>query len=150
MNNDIELKPCPFCNSCAGEGQLVAENKKDSLDARHGFWHIVRCWNCSAQSPLCESSEEAIEKWNNRPQEAAINKWKNIWKKKATDTSNNTKIVARQKRKIYAQLKSLKVIAKDILDNYITVVCNTQNLTLDEAYEDNIIKKWIEILESDI
>jgi len=50
MDEDIELKPCPFCGS---SGAAVVGS-------------FVRCGNCGAVGPYGYTDLEAIERWNAR------------------------------------------------------------------------------------
>lgn len=56
LEKEEVLKPCPFCG---GKAQVQGEVK-----------HFVSCFNreCSVNpgTSLCETEEEAIEKWNKR------------------------------------------------------------------------------------
>lgn len=54
-----KLKPCPFCKN---EYMLTIE--------RIGWaekLHVAGCCKCLAQGPICDSEEDAIIAWNNRP-----------------------------------------------------------------------------------
>ena len=56
-----KLKPCPFCGN---EYMLTVE--------RIGWaekLHEAGCGKCLAQGPICDSEEEAMAAWNNRPLE---------------------------------------------------------------------------------
>lgn len=55
-----ELKSCPFCG---GEATLVEDIYNDQL------YNYVICSNddCNANTGRCDTQDEAIAKWNNRP-----------------------------------------------------------------------------------
>lgn len=55
-----KLKPCPFCG---GEATLVKDIYNDQL------YNYVICSNddCNANTGRCDTEDEAITKWNNRP-----------------------------------------------------------------------------------
>lgn len=55
-----KLKPCPFCG---GEGTLVEDIYNDHL------YNYAICSNdyCNANTGRCDTEDEAITKWNNRP-----------------------------------------------------------------------------------
>lgn len=55
---NIELKPCPFCG---GEGGY----------ANGGFGFIVKCRKCGSRIDVQNTTEEAVEAWNTRPLEDA-------------------------------------------------------------------------------
>lgn len=54
MNNDIKLKPCPFCG-----GKAIVDGCDDTL------W-IVICKECNASIGYKETEQEAIDAWNTR------------------------------------------------------------------------------------
>ncbi len=54
MDSSPELKSCPFCGS--QEVALVGS--------------FVRCGSCGAAGPYGASHEEAVQRWNDRPDEA--------------------------------------------------------------------------------
>ena len=56
MNNDIKLKPCPFCG-----GRAIIDGCDDTL------W-IVICKECNASIGYKETEQEAIDAWNSRVQ----------------------------------------------------------------------------------
>lgn len=53
MENDEELKPCPFCG---GEVEIVMSGGDRRVD----------CKTCGARSDWYDTEAEAIDKWNNR------------------------------------------------------------------------------------
>ena len=55
-----KLLPCPFCG---GEATLVEDIYNDQL------YNYVICSNddCNANTGRCDTEDEAITKWNNRP-----------------------------------------------------------------------------------
>ena len=52
MNNDIKLKPCPFCG-----GEAIIDGCDETL------W-IVICKECNASIGYKETEQEAIDAWN--------------------------------------------------------------------------------------
>lgn len=58
MNNNEELKLCPFCGSRA-----TLKIRKDSYDS-NGWSSVVRCKKCHAE--VWGDEDEAINKWNKR------------------------------------------------------------------------------------
>lgn len=53
-DDDIELKPCPFCGSTAG------------LYASYEGMYAVRCNYCRIGTVLIKNEQDAIELWNHR------------------------------------------------------------------------------------
>lgn len=58
MNNDPELKPCPFCG---GEPEF-----DDSFRSRVGKYYRIECRVCCMKSPLFTKKKETINYWNTR------------------------------------------------------------------------------------
>lgn len=56
-----ELKPCPYC------GEQVAEDVVSDVG-----WHFVYCTTCHAEGEADLGASGAIEKWNTRPLEEAL------------------------------------------------------------------------------
>jgi len=56
MNENQEIKPCPFC------GMKVNEIE----DPEFTGYIYVTCSSCCAQGPLVRSSKKSIEAWNER------------------------------------------------------------------------------------
>lgn len=61
-DDDIELKPCPFCGSTAG------------LYASYEGMYAVRCNYCRIGTVLIKNEQDAIELWNHRT-EVTDNNW---------------------------------------------------------------------------
>lgn len=59
MNENAELKPCPFCGS---ENVRVAENRMDYLF----IGYSVHCNRCGAETSYTKDKDKAIEAWNKR------------------------------------------------------------------------------------
>lgn len=53
-DDDIELKPCPFCGSTAG------------LYVSYEGRYAVRCNYCRIGTDLTKNEQDAIELWNHR------------------------------------------------------------------------------------
>ena len=64
MENNNELKPCPFCG---GKAKLEFDDEA----CYHGGRGLdfVECKKCHAKSALADSEIEAITLWNNRATE---------------------------------------------------------------------------------
>lgn len=62
MNNEIELKPCPFCGEAAKLETIT--------DIFHHTTYMVVCGNdrclCHPSSDMFEKSAEAVAAWNRR------------------------------------------------------------------------------------
>lgn len=54
IDDDIELKPCPFCGSTAG------------LYVSYEGRYAVRCNYCRIGTTLMKNEQDAIELWNHR------------------------------------------------------------------------------------
>ena len=52
----MTLKPCPYCGGKAGFATWILEGGERE--------YSVMCDDCEAETPLCETKEEAAEKWN--------------------------------------------------------------------------------------
>ena len=59
--NTVGLKFCPFCGG----------NDVKIMEVPHVTY--VNCTGCGADGPLEEFRDDAIQKWNTRPNEAAHN-----------------------------------------------------------------------------
>jgi hypothetical protein len=61
-------EPCPFCAS--QNGVTVYPNDHAEVGAQMGVPHLdvfyVRCDQCGADGPVCDSHNEAVQKWNRR------------------------------------------------------------------------------------
>lgn len=56
-----ELKPCPFC------GNKVVYKRQFSESLFGAIWNWnVKCFNCIAEGPICDTEQEAISAWNRR------------------------------------------------------------------------------------
>ena len=53
MNNDIKLKPCPFCGG-------------NKLYYLKGKFYVLECAHCGARLGAYKTKEEAAEAWNTR------------------------------------------------------------------------------------
>ena len=53
------IKPCPFCG---GEPHLTTLGSSEGYD--HGG--AIHCTNCAVETPLGDTSQEAIDAWNSR------------------------------------------------------------------------------------
>ena len=60
MDNELKLKPCPFCG---GEAILV----KDFCSFKD--WNYARCESCGAMTSVADDAYKAIEAWNMRAEE---------------------------------------------------------------------------------
>jgi Lar family restriction alleviation protein len=58
MNDNPELKPCPFCGS---EGERLTHESEEI----EGAWTIW-CRYCGAEGPLGDTAEKAAAEWNMR------------------------------------------------------------------------------------
>lgn len=54
IDDDIELKPCPFCGSTAG------------IYVSYEGEYVVRCDYCRIGTVLTKNEQDAIELWNHR------------------------------------------------------------------------------------
>ena len=54
IDDDIELKPCPFCGSTAG------------IYVSYEGEYVVRCDYCRIGTVLTKNEKDAIELWNHR------------------------------------------------------------------------------------
>jgi len=56
---------CPFCgNEQEDEFAFGSEHKYGTI---RECWHFVMC-SCGAQGPFAETTVEAIQRWNRRPE----------------------------------------------------------------------------------
>ena len=63
MENETEIKRCPFCGGEARTNGIYWENEaEDWVDD----YSVVMCTECGAMGPKCQEEEEAIELWNRR------------------------------------------------------------------------------------
>ena len=56
MNDEIELKPCPFCGS-------IEIHFSDSRGGAEGY---MSCWNCDTRGPSENNKSSALSSWNER------------------------------------------------------------------------------------
>ena len=59
------LKLCPFCDGAA----KIYHRKSGVMNE---FYYVVTCLDCDAESALCETDDEAVEKWNTRASDADL------------------------------------------------------------------------------
>ena len=57
--DELKLKPCPFCDG-------AAKLETEMLFGRSR--HSAVCQTCGARGSRCETAEEAVERWNARPE----------------------------------------------------------------------------------
>ena len=61
VEDSAEIAPCPFCHDYG------AEEAQSGVPSFHGgFKRSVYCNTCFAEGPPADTSEEAIERWNDR------------------------------------------------------------------------------------
>ena len=61
-----EVLPCPFCGA-----EAIIEQVDDTNDYRWDYWVACTGEKHHHLDFLCATEEEAVEVWNERPQEAA-------------------------------------------------------------------------------
>lgn len=60
--DDMELKPCPFCGGKAKMEKIIHDDlPTNEFDT---FW--ISCEECESESTACTNEEDAIEAWNRR------------------------------------------------------------------------------------
>ncbi|YCI31062.1 Lar family restriction alleviation protein [Erwinia sp. PK3-005] len=58
-NDELELKPCPFC------GCYAEIHTTDGTEVGC-YWYFAKCWACEAETGLHESDTKARAFWNQR------------------------------------------------------------------------------------
>lgn len=68
IDDEIYLKPCPFCSS--GVVTVESEYKPNGIFLKLFPWvhngHRVRCKVCLASTAYCWTANIAVEQWNTR------------------------------------------------------------------------------------
>lgn len=63
MIGDLNLNPCPFCESTYISIQHMDKHKVNGYDTRIYQAYCTQCW---ANRGWCDTKESAIEWWNKR------------------------------------------------------------------------------------
>lgn len=63
MNENPELKPCPFCG---GEGSICNDWDFVKNQPRYPYRYGIECKECLSSTDHYETEEAAIESWNRR------------------------------------------------------------------------------------
>lgn len=63
MENNRELKPCPFCGGKASK--VFDPDGTEQADGKEWAYTVV-CNRCCASTGLCWSEEQSIKAWNDR------------------------------------------------------------------------------------
>lgn len=67
-----QIKKCPFCGSGRGESKDVFDSLRND-GSKVNLRHVVRCFDCGAQTREFGSAAAAIERWNTRLEEDRLN-----------------------------------------------------------------------------
>lgn len=62
-----KLKPCPFCG---GNAELYFDTKATKDTEGHHWAYQIVCDNCCATTGICCSSDDAVNAWNRRDDNA--------------------------------------------------------------------------------